>query len=190
MSSIEQLLDALDSNRERLLMAIETLPDEALLEKRAVGEWSVSDVLNNITAWEAELVTGMLRLQQNKQPVRLLEALKNPDKYDSQRYAENQDRDLDQIFIDLQQVRMQLEEWISEFSVRELNNPKRYRWLNGKSLKEIIASASYEREKQFIPLIQLFAQQWTLLEMEEDNNTIPVTMANSNLQDDEYEDTD
>ena len=53
MTSKEQLLDALDNSRESLLMAIESLPDEALLEKQAIGEWSVGDSLTNITAWEA-----------------------------------------------------------------------------------------------------------------------------------------
>ena len=104
MTSIEQLLDKLDNSRESLLMAIEPLPDEALLEKQAIGEWSIGQVLNNITAWEAELVTGMMRLQQNKRPNRLLEALRDPTKFDKQRYAEYQDRDLDQIFLDLQQA--------------------------------------------------------------------------------------
>jgi hypothetical protein len=178
MSPIEQLLDALDSSRERLLLALETLPDEALLEKQAVGQWSVSDVLNNITAWEAELVTGLMRVRQGKRPGRLLEALKDADEYDSRNYDENQDRDLDQVFSDLQQVRVQLEEWISEFTERELNNPKRYNWSKGRALKEIIAAASYEREKKFIPLMQLYAQQWALVD-DEENDAIPLTTADS-----------
>ena len=76
MITKEQLLDALDNSRESLLVAIEPLPDEALHEKQAVGEWSVADVLINITAWEAELVTGLMRIQQNKRPERLLEAMR------------------------------------------------------------------------------------------------------------------
>ena len=129
MTSKEQLLDALDNSREKLLIAIEPLSDEALQEKQAVGEWSVSDLLVNITAWEAELVTGLMRLGQNKRPDRLLEALKEPSTYDKERFAENQDRDLDQVFLDLQRVRIQVEEWILEFSERELTNPRRYPWL-------------------------------------------------------------
>lgn len=187
MSSIEQLLDALDNSRERLLLALETLPDEALLEKQAVGEWSIADVLNNITSWEAELVTGLMRVRQGKQPVRLLEALKEPDQYDSRRYVENQDRDLDQVFGDLQQVRVQLEDWISEFTERELTQSKQYKWLKGKALKEIIAAASYEREKKFVPLVQLYAQQWALLD-DEENDAIRLTMAKPTLQEDKYED--
>ncbi len=174
MSTKEQLLDALDNSRESLLMAIEPLPDEALVEKQAVGEWSVSDVLINITAWEAELVTGLMRIQQNKRPEKLLDALMDPDKYDEKRYTENQDRDLDQVFMDLQQVRVQVEEWILEFTDRELDNPKRYHWLNGKPLRKIITTMTTEREKKVIPLLQLYAQQWSLLTM--DDEIIPLQM--------------
>ena len=155
MTSKEQLLDALDNSREKLLIAIEPLSDEALQEKQAVGEWSVSDLLVNITAWEAELVTGLMRLGQNKRPDRLLEALKEPSTYDKERFAENQDRDLDQVFLDLQRVRIQVEEWILEFSERELTNPRRYPWLKGKAVKEIIAAAAFEREEKVVPQMEL-----------------------------------
>ncbi len=189
MTSIEQLLDALDSSRENLLVAIEPLPDEALQEKQAVGEWSVSDVLINITAWEAELVTGLMRIRQNKRPDRLLVALKDPSGYDERRFAENQDRDLDQVFLDLQQVRVQVEEWILEFTERELNNPRRYQWLKSKSVKDVIAAATFEREKKIVPLLQLFAQKWDILTVEPTNGAIPLETLSSDGQENNYEDT-
>jgi hypothetical protein len=190
LSATEQLLDALDNSREMLLMAIEPLPDEGLLAKQAVGEWSIRDVLNNITAWEAELVTGMMRLRQKKRPTRLLEALDNPDLYDEQRYLESLDRDLDQIFHDFQQVRMQVEEWISEFSEQELSRSTRFQFLRGKSVREIIAAATYEREKRFIPFIQLFAQQWIMLEESEGAVHIPFAANGGEKEDLTDEDTD
>ena len=55
---LEELLDLLDSSRERLLVAIEPLPDQALLFKGVVDTWTIADVLSNLTAWEAEMVTG------------------------------------------------------------------------------------------------------------------------------------
>lgn len=185
MSTKEQLLDALDNSRESLLMAIEPLPDEALVEKQAVGEWSVCDVLINITAWEAELVTGLMRIQQNKRPEKLLDALMDPGRYDEQRYTENQDRDLDQVFMDLQQVRVQVEEWILEFTDRELDSPKRYRWLKGLALRKIVAASTFERERKFIPLLQLYAQQWSLLTMDEE--IIPLQMLGLNGQEDNHD---
>jgi hypothetical protein len=190
MKTQEQLFDALDNSREKLLIAIELLPDEALFEKRAVGEWSIDDVLVNITAWEAELVTGLMRIRQNKRPDKLLAALKDPSEFDRRQYAEIQGRDLDQIFLDLQQVRVQVEEWILEFSERELNNPRRYPWLKGKALHEIIASATFEREKKFIPLVQLFSQQWSILAMEAADEIISLEPRNLNVQENNHDDAD
>lgn len=121
-------------------MSIEPLDDEALLSKEVAGSWAIADVLTNITSWESELVTGLMKLDQKKQPEKLLAALADPDVYDQAHYDALQDRDLDQIFEDLQQVRIQLEDWLSEFSEQDLANPKRYR-----SLKWPIAAQHYCR---------------------------------------------
>jgi hypothetical protein len=189
MSTIEKLLDALDDSREKLLMAIDPLPDEALLAKQAYGNWSVSDILNNIIAWEAELVTGMMRLEQKKRPDRLLQALQDPAKYDKKRFVETQGRNLDQVFLDLQQVRVQVEEWILEFSEADLDNPKRFRSLKGKALKDIIAACSYQRENKFLPYLQLFGQQWAVLAAEANNDALPLRTVDLTPQENNHDDT-
>ena len=186
MYTHEALLDELDASREWLLVAIEPLPDEALEEKGAAGGWSIVDVLVNQTAWEAELVTALMRIKQSKRPDKLLAALKNPADYDEQRYEENQDRDLDQVFADYQSVRVQLEEWLEDFSERELTNPSRYRWFGGRSLGEIIASVTFEREQKVIPAIEEFAESW--LEEEASGlgtDTIPLTALHDSLVENE-----
>lgn len=160
MDELENILDRLDQSREKLLVAIEPLPDEALLEEGAVGQWSVADLLAILTAWEAELVTGLLRLDQGKKPTRLLQAMANREAYNKKRYTENKGRDLDRIFDDLQQVRAQLEDWLESFSSRQLTDRKRYKWFKGKSLVQIIAELSYGHEKQYIPALKAFAQKW------------------------------
>jgi len=182
MTKTEQLLDALDNSRESLLLAIEPLFDEPLQEKFTIGEWSVTDVLVNITAWEAELVTGLMRLKQNKRPDKLLDALKDPQTYDRSRFEENQGRDLDQIFIDLQQVRVQVEEWLLEFSQRDLTNPRRYHWFKGKALSEIIAATTFERENKIVPQLETFTQQWLARGMDAHSGTIPLSVVDLNTQ--------
>ena len=157
---LEELLDLLDSSRERLLVAIEPLPDQALLFKGVVDTWTIADVLSNLTAWEAEMVTGMLLIDQNKQPVNLLIALKDPQTFDQLRYAENRGRDLDSIFADFQQVRVQLEEWLEHFPARVLNNPKRFTWFSGRSLADVIATTTFKREARFVTAIERFAHGW------------------------------
>lgn len=153
------LQEQLEDVRIRLLEAIAPLPDEALLRPGAVGEWSVADVLAHLVNWEAELVTGLLRIDQGKKPTRLLEALADREAYNEARSAEMKGRDLDRIFDDLQGVRVQLEEWLEEFSDQTLEDPDRYPWLD-RPLWKLIAEATFEHEAQHIPALEDFSIRW------------------------------
>ena len=159
-SIIEKLLDALDSSRERLLIALDELPDEALTTPQTVGRWSVADLLVQQTAWESELVTGLMRISQGKKPARLLAALNNAEEYGRLRYEENKGRDLDRIFDDLPQVRVQVEEWLEEFSEKQLSKKGHFAWLKNRSLADLIAELTYEHELRYLPQVEALAQKW------------------------------
>ena len=158
---MDDLLDQLDVTREKLLIAIAELPDEALMLPDVIGRFSIADVLVNLTVWEAELVTGLMRIDQGKKPAKLLSAMGNRKAYNQKRHKENQGRDLDRIFDDLQQVRVQLEGWLEQFSEKSLTDKKRYKWLNGRSLAQVIEELTFANEARYIPLIVSFvnAQQ-------------------------------
>lgn len=168
------LQDELDRVRMRLLQALAPLPDEALLQSGAVGEWSIADALSHFINWEAELITGLMRIDQGKRPARLLQALQDRDAYNADRYEELKGRDLDRIFDDLQQVRQQLEGWLEEFDHGELESPERYRWLDNRPLWKLIASASFEHEAAHLEEIEAFSERW-LEEEEESDSSISVT---------------
>lgn len=168
---VENLLDELDSSRESFLVAIELLPDEALQQPGVMGSWSVADVLVNLTVWEAELVTAMLKLDQGAKPAALLAALADPAAYDQQRYAENVGRELDRVFDDLMKVRLELEEWLEMFSERKLGNKMQFRSLNGRSIAELVQEIIIDREARFLPSVALFARRWELNQL----GSIPLT---------------
>jgi hypothetical protein len=165
MHYLETILDELDRSREQLLLALEELDDEGLLVPDVVDAYTIADCLALQTAWEAELVTAFLRLERGQKPDKLLQALAEPEVVESRWVAENRARDLDAIFDDYQGVRVQLEEWLESFSEKDLNNPKRYPWLKGRTLAQLIAQLTYEREAGYTPAIAAFTQQW-LAEME------------------------
>jgi hypothetical protein len=165
MHYLETILDDLDRSREQLLVALEELDDEALLVPDVVDSYTIADCLALQTAWEAELVTAFMRLDRGQKPDKLLQALAQPEAAESQWTAENRARDLDAIFDDFQKVRMQLEEWLESFSEKDLTSPKRYPWLKGRTLTQLIAQLTYEREASYIPTIAAFAQAW-LAEMD------------------------
>ena len=168
----EYILNQLDDSREQLLLALADLPDEALRQPGVHGDWSAADVLANLAAWEAELVTGLMQVKGGRRPGRLMAALADPAAYDRQVHEANQNRDLDRIFDDFQQVRVQLEEWLSEFSARELDNGRRYRWLQGKPLGALIVETTAGREQSYLESLRQFAREWT----GPPNEIIPLTI--------------
>jgi len=150
----DALYEALDATREQLLELLATVSDSFLLRPGTLGEWSVRDLLFHITIWEAELVTALLKIDQGKKPDGLLAAMANRDAFNAARLAENQNRDLDRIFDDLQGTRYQLEEWLETFSKRDLQDKHRYSWAKGKPLWQIIAINSFEHEAQHLAELQ------------------------------------
>lgn len=184
MSALEDLLDNLDSTRERTLMALETLPDEALVAPGVIGRWSVADLLSILTAWDAEVVTGLLRLQQGKAPEKLLAAVANPDLYNAGRFQDAQGRDLEVIFEDFQGARLHLEEWLSELSEKALTDPRHYKGLGGMALGKLIAKATYEHEARYLPFLMTYADTWEAEEEYDEPDVI--TLADIGLIDTIY----
>lgn len=191
MSALEDLLDNLDATRERTLVALEMLPDEALVAPGVIGRWSVADLLSILTAWDAEVVTGLLRLQQGKPPEKLLAALANPDMYNAGRFQDAQGRDLDVIFEDFQNSRLHLEEWLGDLSERALTDPHHYKSLKGATLGKVIARATWEHEARYLPFLTTYAQRWEPEEMpdaEEGAGPDVITLADIGLIDTIYTD--
>lgn len=155
-----EIQEKLDEVRVRLLEALAGLPDEALTEPGAIGEWSVADVLAHFVNWEAELVTGLNRIDQGRKPGRLLEALQDRQAYNASRYDDSKGRDLDRIFDDLQGVRVQIEDWLQEFSAKDLQEPGRVPGAKNKPLWKIIAEASFEHEASHLRELEAYADRW------------------------------
>ena len=122
----EEIFDQLDLSRERLLVALEPLPDEAFQQPGVMDNWTLADILAHLTAWESELVTALQRINQGKKPARIMAALADVNGYNELRLEENKDRNLGRIFDDLQALRLQLEEWLDDFTDQDLNEPNRY----------------------------------------------------------------
>ena len=154
------LIEQLDDVRVRLLEALAALPDEALVYPGVVGEWSIADVLVHFVNWEAELVTAFNKIDQGKRPQRLVQALDDRDAYNQARFAEMKGRDLGRIFDDLQGVRAQVEDWLEEFSSKQLEDPGYYDWMKGRALWQLIAQVTFRHEASHLKEIETFADRW------------------------------
>lgn len=158
--NVDEIFENLESSREDLLLVIQELPDEAWSQSGVNGDWSMTDILVHIVTWESELVTCLMKLDQGKKPSRMLAAVADVDGYNARRYEENKDRDLDRIFDDLRNVRIQLEEWLPRFSNQDLNDGNRYEWCEGVALWQIIEANSFGHEGEHMPDIEAFVHRW------------------------------
>jgi hypothetical protein len=156
----DEILEQLDNNRIQLLELLELIPEDSLVEPGTIGEWSIADVLTHLTAWESELVTFLMKIDQGKKPEKWLNAVQDIEAYNAQSYRENKGRDLDRIFDDFHGVRIQLEQWLEEFSNQQLNDPEKYEWSQGQPLWSIIEECSFGHEAEHIEDIQTFVTGW------------------------------
>lgn len=158
----QQIVDELHATRASLLDAVEGLTPEQLLEPGAVGEWSVRDVLQHLSYWEAELVRLFVHLDQGRRPTGG-SFVPHPDfdALNARWHAETKDRPLDRVLEDLHAVRRQTLRWISESSEEDLTRKRPEPFLRGLPLGKWIADYTFEHETEHTAGLRTFRQGLT-----------------------------
>jgi uncharacterized damage-inducible protein DinB len=160
----DEILDALEDERENFLDAIDGLSDDALLEPDVTGDWSIKDILFHICMWEAELVKLLWQAAQSLPPSTVFFSGLSVDEINASWTVESQARTYDQVWDDFQAVRKQTVRRLSAFNDKDLNNPERYTWLKGnpmitdQPLWFWIAESSFAHEKEHAAQIK----EWRL----------------------------
>lgn len=144
----DELFDQIEDERERLLEAIEGLPQEALLEAGVVGDWSIKDILAHLSGWEAELVKLLWNAKQGEKPKGEYFTGAPIDEINARWHAASQDRPLESVVDDFRGVRKQVLRRLENFSDEELNDPRRYSWLKDRPLWMWIAEGTYKHDAE------------------------------------------
>ena len=144
----DEILDALEDEREKLLDAIDGLPEEALLEPGVIEGWSIKDVLYHLSMWEAEMVKLLWQASQGQKPTTVHFGKIDVDATNAAWLAQGQERSLELVLADFQAVRRQTGRRVDIFSDADLNDPQHYSWLKGRPLWEWIAGDSFEHEAE------------------------------------------
>src|SRR3989304_982715 len=155
----QEIIAALEASRSALLDAIDGLTPEQLQHPKSVGEWSVRDVLQHLSLWEAELVRLLVHVDQGRRAVGQ-SFVPNPD-FDSLNatwHAETKDRPLDRVLEDFHGVRRQTLRWVDEFSNEDLTRIRREAWLPNQPGARWIAEYSYEHEAEHTLAIRAWRQ--------------------------------
>ncbi len=144
----DEILDALEDERERFLKAIDGLSEEELQEPSLAGGWSVKDVMIHISAWEAELVKLLWQVKQNERPTTMHFNNVDVDARNLEWFTAYHQRPLERVLDDFAAVRKQTARRIEGFSDKDLTDPQRYPWLEGHPLSEWVASDSFEHDAE------------------------------------------
>jgi hypothetical protein len=112
----DELLDALEDQREQLLDAIDDLSDEELLEPGVVGNWSMRDIIYHLCMWEAELVKLLWQASQGEKPTTRHFEPASVEEINAIWQQQAQERDLDHLLDDFAAVRKQTSRRVSAAS--------------------------------------------------------------------------
>jgi uncharacterized damage-inducible protein DinB len=158
MTKVE-ILAALEASRRGLLDAIDGLSPEQLLQPNSVGTWSVRDILQHLSSWEAELVRLMMHVDQRRRPSGPgFTSHPDFDAINARWHAETKDRPLERVLEDLHAVRRQTLRWVREFSAHDLTRKRPEPWLRGLPLDRWIADYSHEHEAEHTQAIRAWRQ--------------------------------
>ncbi len=154
-----ELIAALENGRKQFHTVIQGLPDEAMVEPGVVGEWSVKDVLSHLSRWEAELVTLLFQAEQGRTPTTAHFGSATADELNAEWSADSKDRPLARVRSDFEGVRQQTIRRVQPLSNRDLTDPERFAWLEGKPLLNWIESDSFGHEAEHAAQIRAWREQ-------------------------------
>jgi uncharacterized damage-inducible protein DinB len=139
----------MESARAELLEAIAGMSDEQLLEPGVVGPWSVRDVLQHISLWEAELVRLLAHVEQGRKPSgERWSANLDIDALNAKWHAETAGRPLDRVQDDFHAVRRQTLRRLETMSDNDLERVRPQAWLRKRPLWQWIAEETFEHDRE------------------------------------------
>ncbi len=144
----QDLIKAFEKAREKLLAALDGLTDDDMLQPGAVGYWSVKDVLAHLTAWESELVTALVKIEQGKRSRPNIVTIDDIDEWNEEQYHASASRSLQIIWDDFQGVAKHLIAAIEAVNNADLGNNRRFSWMEGEPLSYLIYENAIWHEEE------------------------------------------
>lgn len=155
----DDLLNAMDEEREHFLDIIEGLDEDDFLQPGVVGEWSVKDILVHLTRWEAELVKLLWEVKQSQKITSAFLSTVPEDEINDAWYQASRDRLLQPVLDDFLGIRNQTIRRVEDFSEIDLTDRSRYSWMKDHALWEWIAGTCIDHEAEHGEQIQIWRQE-------------------------------
>lgn len=153
------LRSRVETARQELLDAIDGLTPEQLLEPGVVGDWSVRDVLQHISLWEAELVRLLLHVDRGRRPGgERFSGKIDVDALNARWHEETRHRPLQSVLDDFHGVRRQSLRWLDQLSDDDLTRVRPEAWLRGRPLWRWIAEETFEHDQEHAEQVRQWRQ--------------------------------
>lgn len=153
-----ELLGALSESRAQLTAALAGLDETHLLAPGAGGDdWTVKDVLSHLTAWEAEVVTGLAKFRRGQSPGKTHYSQAEILAQNASWYAENKDRPLERVLADFHGVRKQLTRQLEACTEKDLSAPRK--WFNNGTVEDWVRGWILEHEHEHAEHLQAWRRQ-------------------------------
>lgn len=144
-----QLLAQMEQWRDLVEPQLVLVTSAELLQSEA-GDWSLLDKLAHLAAWDAEAVLALARVKQGGKPRYLNISPVETDKLNAQWLVENRGRPVERVLGDFQGVWRQLVRQVRGFAPADLEDIKRFPWLQGKSLVDFVDEWVLQHEREHL----------------------------------------
>lgn len=144
-----QLLAQMEQWRDLVEPQLVLVTAAELLQSEA-GDWSLLDKLAHLAAWDAEAVLALARIKQGGKPRYLNISPVETDKLNAQWLVENRGRPVERVLGDFQGVWRQLVRQVRGFAPADLEDIKRFPWLQGKSLVDFVDEWVLQHEREHL----------------------------------------
>jgi len=143
----EELEAALAESRAAFLQTIEGLAAEELLEPGAAGPWSVRDVMQHLSIWEAEAIQLIVHYRRGRRPPSERFQI-STEALDAKWHEATRARPLERVVEDFHGVRRQLVRHVADLTAFELNRMPCLPWMQKRPLADWIARDTHLHEQE------------------------------------------
>ena len=143
------ILDELRSKYVALEAILAPLDEAQMTKTGVIGDWSIKDILAHITAWHHRLLARLHAARQNEEPtISGPDSEEEMDRLNEQFYQENKSRPLADVLGDFRSSYLQIVEVVQAMPEEDLIDPRRFAWLDGDSLRQLVAGDTYDHYEE------------------------------------------
>lgn len=134
--------------RAKFMHAINGLEEEDLLISGAVGHWSIKDVMAHLTAWESELITALVRIENGNASIPNIVKIDDIDEWNDEQYEASTQRGLDVIWDDFMGIKKHMVEAIESLDETILMDNRKFPWMEGEALSYLVYENAIWHEEE------------------------------------------